>query len=190
MERERELGQAREPGQEPGRGQELEQAPEREQEQAREPEQEPEPEPGRGQELEPELEPGQELARELGLSEDDAIIKRASALWWEWESQKTEEPERTYIGKFKCYAYCPCTACCGKYASGITATGTKAAEGRTIAVDPKVIPLGSKVKINGHEYIAEDTGGGIKGNKLDIFFDSHREALNFGVRWYDVYVVG
>lgn len=131
-----------------------------------------------------------ELARELGLSEDDAIIKRASALWWEWESQKTEEPERTYIGKFKCYAYCPCTACCGKYASGITATGTKAAEGRTIAVDPKVIPLGSKVVINGHEYIAEDTGGGIKGNKLDIFFNSHREALNFGVRWYDVYVVG
>ena len=131
-----------------------------------------------------------ELARELGLSEDDAIIKRASALWWEWENQKTEEPERTCIGKFKCYAYCPCTACCGKYASGITATGTKAAEGRTIAVDPKVIPLGSKVKIHGHESIAEDTGGGIKGNKLDIFFDSHREALNFGVRWYDVYVVG
>ena len=131
-----------------------------------------------------------ELARELGLSEDDAIIERASALWWEWENQKAEEPERTYIGKFKCYAYCPCTACCGKYASGITATGTKAAEGRTIAVDPKVIPLGSKVKINGHEYIAEDTGGGIKGNKLEIFFNSHREALNFGVRWYDVYVVG
>lgn len=131
-----------------------------------------------------------ELARELGLSEDDAIIKRASALWWEWENRKAEEAELTYIGKFKCYAYCPCTACCGKYASGITATGTKAAEGRTIAVDPKVIPLGSKVVINGHEYIAEDTGGGIKGNKLDIFFNSHREALNFGVRWYDVYVVG
>lgn len=131
-----------------------------------------------------------ELARELGLSEDDAIIERASALWWEWESRKAEEPERTYIGKFKCYAYCPCTACCGAYASGITATGTTAAAGRTIAVDPSVIPLGSKVVINGHEYIAEDTGGGIKGNKLDIFFDSHREALNFGVRWYDVYVVG
>lgn len=131
-----------------------------------------------------------ELARELGLSEDDAIIKRASALWWEWEEQKTEEPELTYIGKFKCYAYCPCTSCCGAYASGITATGTTAAARRTIAVDPSVIPLGSKVVINGHEYIAEDTGGGIKGNKLDIFFDSHREALNFGVRWYDVYVVG
>lgn len=39
-----------------------------------------------------------ELARELGLSEDDAVIKRASALWWEWEEQKTEEPERTCIG--------------------------------------------------------------------------------------------
>nr|DAU75737.1 MAG TPA: lytic transglycosylase [Caudoviricetes sp.] len=129
-----------------------------------------------------------ELARELGLPEDDVIIERASALWWEWENQKTEEPALTYLGKFKCYAYCPCTSCCGKYASGITATGTTATAGRTIAVDPSVIPLGSKVVINGQPYIAEDTGGGIKGKKIDIFMDSHREALNFGVRWLDVYM--
>lgn len=131
-----------------------------------------------------------ELARELGLPEDDVIIERASALWWEWENQKTDEPALTYLGKFKCYAYCPCTSCCGAYASGITATGTTATAGRTIAVDPSVIPLGSKVVIDGHTYVAEDTGGGIKGNKIDIFMDSHREALNFGVKWLDVYVEG
>ena len=70
---------------------------------------------------------------------------------------------------FTCYAYCPCTYCCGK-SNGITATGTIATAGRTIAVDPKIIPLGSTVIINGREYIAEDTGGGIRGYKVDIFF--------------------
>ena len=70
---------------------------------------------------------------------------------------------------FTAYAYCPCTYCCGK-SNGITATGTIATAGRTIAVDPKIIPLGSTVIINGREYIAEDTGGGIRGYKVDIFF--------------------
>lgn len=56
---------------------------------------------------------------------------------------------------------------------GITATGTTAKEGRTIAVDPKVIPYGTKVYIDGWGYrIAEDCGGGIKGNHIDIYVDS------------------
>ena len=55
-----------------------------------------------------------------------------------------------------------------------------ATEGRTIAVDPEVIPYGTKVLIDGHTYIAEDTGGAIKGNKIDIFVDSHQEAVNRG----------
>ena len=86
---------------------------------------------------------------------------------------------------FTCYAYCPCTYCCGK-SNGITATGTIATAGRTIAVDPKIIPLGSTVIINGREYIAEDTGGGIRGYKVDIFFDSHKEALQFGKQKLEV----
>lgn len=90
--------------------------------------------------------------------------------------------------KFTATAYCPCIQCCGK-TNGITATGTKATAGRTIAVDPKVIPLGSKVMIDGKEYIAEDVGGAIKGNKVDIYFDSHLEALNFGRRTVNVMVV-
>ena len=75
--------------------------------------------------------------------------------------------------------YCPCSRCCGK-SDGITESGTIATEGRTIAVDPDVIPLGTTVTIGGHDYIAEDTGGAIKGLHIDIFVNDHQEALNFG----------
>ena len=73
-------------------------------------------------------------------------------------------------------AYCPCPSCCGIW------------RGRTIATDPSVIPAGSKVVIDGHTYIAEDTGGGIKGNRIDIYFDTHQEALNWGVQTKEVKV--
>lgn len=76
-------------------------------------------------------------------------------------------------------AYCSCAKCCGK-SDGITASGTKAKQGRTIAVDPRYIPYGTEVVIDGVTYIAEDCGGAIKGNRIDLFFDSHSEALNFG----------
>ena len=59
----------------------------------------------------------------------------------------------------------------------------------TIAVDPNVIPLGSKVKIDGHIYKAEDTGGDIKGNKADIFMDTRKEAIAWGRREVTVEVV-
>ena len=60
--------------------------------------------------------------------------------------------------------------------------------GRTIAVDPRVIPLGSKVRMNGKEYIAEDTGGAIKGKRIDLFVDSHSEAMKFGKKLIEIYV--
>ena len=80
------------------------------------------------------------------------------------------------IGTFRCTAYCGCGACCGG-GSGRTASGTTPTAGRTIATDPSVIPLGSKVVINGHTYVAEDTGGAINGNVIDVFFASHSEAF-------------
>ena len=78
-------------------------------------------------------------------------------------------------------AYCPCEECCGK-ADGITATGTQATEGRTIAVDPEVIPYGTEVVISGEKYIAEDCGEAIKGRRIDVYFDSHAEAEAYGVK--------
>lgn len=96
------------------------------------------------------------------------------------------------LGEFRLTAYCPCMTCCGK-TDGITATGTLAAEGRTIAVDPRVIPYGSTVTLyfadgTSHTYTAEDCGGAIKENRIDVFFDDHQAALQFGVQSAMVYV--
>jgi 3D (Asp-Asp-Asp) domain-containing protein len=75
--------------------------------------------------------------------------------------------------------------------NGITYSGVKATEGRTVAVDPQVVPLGWWVYIEGYGFRrAEDTGGLIKGNKLDIFFESNEVAKQFGVKKRTVYVIG
>lgn len=73
-----------------------------------------------------------------------------------------------------------------------TASGTRVQEGRTIAVDPDVIPLGWWVYIEGVGFRrAEDTGGAIKGNKIDVYYDSLDQALNFGrKKGKTVYVIG
>ena len=85
----------------------------------------------------------------------------------------------TYKGVYKLTAYCPCERCCGK-TDGITASGEKAVEGVTVAMD-KSIPFGTKIYIDGvGERIVQDRGGAIKGNRIDLYFDSHQEALNFG----------
>ena len=105
-------------------------------------------------------------------------------------TEPTEVADNTYLGEFKLTAYCPCAACNGKWAGGITSTGVMAKAGRTIAVDPTVIPYGTEVIINGHTYVAEDCGGSIKGNRIDVYFDSHSDALDFGVQYADIYIVG
>lgn len=92
-----------------------------------------------------------------------------------------------YMGKFELTAYCHCRTCNGKWAYKPTKSGTMPKEGRTIAVDPNVIPLGTKVYINGHMYIAEDTGSAIKGKKIDVFLNSHADTKKFG-RKYNVEV--
>lgn len=92
--------------------------------------------------------------------------------------------------EFEATAYCACPKCCGKWADGITASGTKATAKRTIAVDSNIIPLGSKVEIEGMGiYIAEDTGSAIKGKIIDIYFDTHEEALKFGRQKVNVRII-
>lgn len=107
------------------------------------------------------------------------------------DAEAAEAPalEEINLGEFKLTAYCTCAKCCGKWADGVTATGTRAIPGRTVAVDPDVIPLGSKVYINGFEYTAEDTGSAIKGHRIDVLFPSHEEALEFGVQYADVSII-
>lgn len=79
--------------------------------------------------------------------------------------------------EFEATAY---TLACGN-GDGRTATGTLPIPGRTLAVDPAVIPLGSPVWVDGFGWmVAEDTGGAIRGNMLDIYFEELREARQFG----------
>ena len=88
---------------------------------------------------------------------------------------------------FKITAYCPCAKCCGKQ-TGITASGTRATAGRTIAASSQY-SFGTKLLINGNVYTVEDRGGAIKGNKIDIYMNTHSEALAWGVKYLPVQVV-
>ncbi len=93
------------------------------------------------------------------------------------------------LGNFRITHYCPCSLCCGPWTDGITSTGITATTNRTIAVDPSQIPYGSKVVINGQVYVAEDCGGAIKKNCIDIYVASHAEGEAKGVYYTDVYLL-
>lgn len=106
-----------------------------------------------------------------------------------WDKPATESAvcNDVFLGEYTLTAYCACSRCCGVWANGYTATGTWATEGRTIAVDPKVIPYGTRVLLicpdgTQHSYIAEDCGGGVNGNHIDVFFNDHQAARVFGVQ--------
>lgn len=104
---------------------------------------------------------------------DAAIINEA-------EAKEEEEPELVSLGVYKISAYCPCEKCCLK-SDGITASGVKATPNRTVAVDG--IPFGTRLLIDGNEYIVEDRVGSGK-RLIDVFFSTHDEALNSGL-WVD-----
>ena len=98
---------------------------------------------------------------------------------------KTVQP---IIEEFIITAYCPCMKCCGK-TDGITASGDKATEGVTVAMD-KSMPFGTKIYIDGvGERIVQDRGGAIKGNRIDLYFDSHQDAMNFGRQTKQVTII-
>lgn len=100
------------------------------------------------------------------------------------------EVDRLYLkslGEFKISFYCPCEKCCGK-SDGITKTGTIAAKDRTVAVDPNKIPYGSILYIDGQRYIAEDCGLAIKENRIDIFCESHSQAIQNGTYYTEVFM--
>lgn len=92
------------------------------------------------------------------------------------------------LGTFKTTAYCPCYSCSEGWGRA-TSTGAVASAGHTIAVDPRVIPYGTQVMINGIIYTAEDRGGGVKGNHIDIFYNTHGETKAHGVQNAEVFVV-
>ena len=106
------------------------------------------------------------------------------------------EPQKEviYLGEFKLTAYCSCEKCCGNWAfdrpDGVVygASGNELKSGYSIAVDPSVIPYGTEVVINGVTCRADDCGGAIKGNQIDVYFNDHKEALEFGVQYANVFM--
>ena len=105
---------------------------------------------------------------------------------------KSEPTEKWRIVRMKVTGYCPCSKCCGKHADGITANGHKIQPGDTFVAADKRYSFGTEMVIegynNGQPVKVLDRGGAIKGNKLDAFFHTHQEALEWGVRYIDVKV--
>ncbi len=89
-------------------------------------------------------------------------------------------------------AYCPCRKCCGKFADGITACGHKIGKGDTFAAADKRYSFGTEMVVagynNGKPIKVMDRGGAIRGNRLDVFFPTHKEARKWGVKYLDVKV--
>lgn len=92
-----------------------------------------------------------------------------------------------FLGTFIVTGYCSCDICTSS--NGITYTGTVPAPCHTIAADPDIIPLHSKIQVNDIIYTVEDTGSAINGQRLDIYFETHEEAVTYGIRSEKVYLI-
>lgn len=127
--------------------------------------------------------PGQAIYDMEGKEDDqeDPEIQNA-------EVQEDPEEQLIYLGAWTITAYCPCEQCCGPWASGYTASGNPAIANHTVACN--VLPFGSRILIDGVEYTVEDTGSTEFGDEwIDIFFNTHEEALAFGVQQMEVYMI-
>ena len=100
------------------------------------------------------------------------------------EEEEQEVPMVHLWGVATITHYCNCSICCGKWAGGGTASGTTPTAGRTVAAD---LPFGTRLLINGQEYIVEDRG--VSGCWVDIYCDSHAEALARGMYQTEVYII-
>lgn len=118
------------------------------------------------------------------LKDNEKLLEENKKLREENDKLKKEINSWRKIENVKLTAYCPCDECSGGWGKQ-TKLGTTAKEGRTIAVDPKLIPLGSEVLIEGKVYIAEDIGGAVKGKVIDIYFDEHKSNFR---KYVDVLV--
>ncbi len=104
----------------------------------------------------------------------------------------TERPGEWQTVRMRITAYCPCQKCCGEYADGITACGHKIRPGDAFVAADKQYSFGTEMLIpgykNGQPVKVLDRGGAIRGDRLDVFFHSHEEALKWGVKHLDVKV--
>ena len=132
-----------------------------------------------------------ETTEEITTVEMPTEIKQADVRIVEQTMEITAEPTTQKAKKtitMVVTAYCPCKKCCGK-TDGITASGVKAKQGVTVAADTRLFPFGTKLEIDGKIYTVQDRGGVIKGNRIDLYFENHQSALNFGRQTKEVTIL-
>lgn len=104
----------------------------------------------------------------------------------------TEQPEEWESIEMRVTAYCPCPKCCGEYSDGITACGHEIQPGDTFVAADRRYSFDTEMLIPGYSNSQPvkvlDRGGAIKGNRLDVFFATHQEALEWGVQYLEVNV--
>ena len=100
-------------------------------------------------------------------------------------AKKEKKKRKITMGKFKLTAYCPCHECSEGWGRK-THSGAYAQSDHTVAADLSVLNLGDWITINGKPYKVEDSGGGVVGDHIDVFFDTHEEVEEFGVRYGNV----
>lgn len=124
---------------------------------------------------------------------NSAVTPMPSETEEEKKAETNNEPSDEWqIVRMRVTGYCPCSKCCGKFADGITACGHKIRPGDTFVAADKRYAFGTEMIIegysNGQTVNVLDRGGAIHGNKLDAFFHTHQEALEWGVKYIDVKV--
>lgn len=104
----------------------------------------------------------------------------------------SEQADKWETVQMRVTAYCACESCCGEYADGITACGHKIQPGDTFAAADRRYSFGTEMVVagynNGKPIKVLDRGGAIRGDRLDLFFHTHEEALQWGVKYVDVKV--
>ena len=101
------------------------------------------------------------------------------------------------LGEFRITAYCACDICCEEYAYNrpidkngkpivYGASGEPLRQGVSVAADTSILPFGTEILIDGHKYVVQDIGGAIQGNRIDIYYENHSDALAFGIKYSTV----
>lgn len=105
---------------------------------------------------------------------------------------RIEDPSQWQVVRMRVTAYCPCPKCCGRHSNGITACNHRIGPGDTFVAADKYYKFGTEMIIPGYNnnqpVTVKDRGRLIKGNRLDVFFPSHRTAKKWGVKYLDVLV--
>lgn len=132
-----------------------------------------------------------------GSGDDDASAQTVSVGEAPAEAEASTETKAALVvatgtkgaslGMFTTTGYCNCTKCSNGH--NLTYSGTVPMAKRTISADLTKFPLGTKLMINNVVYTVEDMGSGVKGNRLDIYYDSHQEALTHGMKTEEVFAV-